>query len=1245
MPDQAGLSLFPFRKSIASRLAVMLVAATSLVLALAGTLAFWFQYRQAQGQILQATVVNANQFSEALSLPLGNAQPEVVNHLLDSLMEDRSAAGVIVRPSGAVGTGGFARSRDSQWHPVVGTPSLAGKVFVETRNVAYDGKVIGTLQVVGSSRWINADIWRMFAWFLGLILLLDAVLVTLLYLLLHRNIVRPVQAIGRFADRVIATGAETAQAPQGRFHGELDGLRLSIETMVRLLQVRYAQLKSNEARFRTLIEEGPTAIGVSRDEKLVYGNQKFMALFGFQGPDEFSGKSLGGLLAPEVRDEILERSRKRSRGEPVPAEYETIGRRKDNSEFPLRVAVSMVELPDGPATMVFLTDITGQIQAQQTQRRLASILEQTPDGVIVTDLGGVVTEWNRGAERMFGYSAKEAVGLFGFLLEPGEQPGETGERRKAFLGGQDIKQYETARKRKDGKLIHLSVSASVLRDHLGQPVGYAAIYRDITPEKEGQKTQRLLASILEQTSDAVLVADLEGNIIEWNKGAEILFGYKAEEALDKPGSFLDPDLQPGAVGQKRQLLHDTGTAQTYDAVRKGKNGRLIQVEITSGPLKDLSGRIVGYSAIYRDISGKLEAQESQRLLASILEQTPDGVILSDLDGVIRQWNKGAEAIYGYAAGEIVGKSGSLLEAPGHEGEIEATRRKMLRDGLDSVSYESVRKRKDGRLVDVSATRFTVEDKNGKTVGFAAIVRDITERKKIENNLAESEERFRHIFEDSPLGMAIVAKDSKLILVNRRFGEITGYTPDEMKGKSFADFTHPDEAGLDLGLFRRMVEGEFPTYQIEKRFIHKDGREVWVHRVASLVRDKEGKPLYGLGMLMDIDDKKKAEESLRQQEERMRQLDKMNAIGRLAGGVAHDFNNLLSVVGGNAEFLKGNLEPGSPHREEVEEIQKAVLRGSDLTRQMLVFSKKQATQPQPVDLNRSIADIHKMLTRTFDANIELFLQPGKDLWLVQSDPGQVHQAVMNLGLNARDAMPKGGHLILETRNIPAASLGEEQRPDLPPGDYVRLKVVDTGTGMPPEVQKHVFEPFFTTKAEKGTGLGLANVFGIVANWNGSIYLESELGRGTTFTLYWPALTGAEAAGVKERETTPVPRGTETVLLAEDEDALRRLLVRALEKQGYRVLEADNGTQAVVRAMAFQDPIHLLVTDVIMPKMNGKELAEELANSRPETKVIYISGYPREVLSQQNLQDPNIRVIQKPFQMEDFLRTVRKVLDEA
>jgi CheY-like chemotaxis protein len=372
---------------------------------------------------------------------------------------------------------------------------------------------------------------------------------------------------------------------------------------------------------------------------------------------------------------------------------------------------------------------------------------------------------------------------------------------------------------------------------------------------------------------------------------------------------------------------------------------------------------------------------------------------------------------------------------------------------------------------------------------------------------------------------------------------------------------------------------------------------------------------------------------------------MEAVGTLAGGVAHDFNNLLSVIGGNGEFIKASFAPGDSRLEEVDEIEKAVRRGAELTKQLLAFGKKQVSQPRLISLNDLSAEMSKMFKRLIDASIDFAVIQDDQLKWMRADPGQIQQIILNLVINARDAMPKGGRLIVVTKNVEAAQVREVSGLTIPPGSYVGISVTDTGSGMDAETQKHLFEPFFTTKGEKGTGIGLATVYSLVQQWQGHLWFQSTLGVGSTFSICFPVVQEEAQAAAKPKLTSLAAKGSETILVAEDEASVRKIVVRAMKSFGYQVLEAGNGFEAIQQAWKYKGTIHLLLTDTVMPRMNGKELSDALKKARPEMKVIFMSGYTREVLSQQGTIDPSIHLVQKPFSNEELAERVREVLDQT
>ncbi|HTA76940.1 MAG TPA: response regulator [bacterium] len=487
-------------------------------------------------------------------------------------------------------------------------------------------------------------------------------------------------------------------------------------------------------------------------------------------------------------------------------------------------------------------------------------------------------------------------------------------------------------------------------------------------------------------------------------------------------------------------------------------------------------------------------------------------------------------------------------------------------------------------------------------------------------------------------------EGKVTSFNRGAEKMLGYEAAEIVGQSATRLTLPeliDEAKL---IWERTVSGEANS-NYETLWVKKTGEHVDVEITLSPIRNAKDS-VVGVSVIgRDITSRKQVLATLQKQEEQLRLSQKMDAIGRLAGGVAHDFNNLLSVIGGNVEFLLDSIPKDSPENEELNEVQKAVRQGAELTKQLLVFGKKQVSQPQSLNLNEVSQDMNKMFKRLIDATIDLSIIQGKDLKPIQADLGQIQQVLLNLVLNARDAMPRGGRLLIETKNVTEVSDLEQGFENFfTPQTRVRLNVTDTGMGMTPEIQAHIFEPFFTTKEGKGTGLGLATVYAIVKNWEGSILVHSIPNIGTTFSLTFPAHEAVEKTQEKAKQQSLIPVGSETILVTEDEEGVRKVLVRALEKQGYKVLQAENGQEGVRRAAGYSDKIDLLLTDTVMPKMNGKELADEVRKFRPKMKVIFISGYAQEILSQQGILDSSIHLIQKPFDLDFMVREVRRILDE-
>jgi len=522
-----------------------------------------------------------------------------------------------------------------------------------------------------------------------------------------------------------------------------------------------------------------------------------------------------------------------------------------------------------------------------------------------------------------------------------------------------------------------------------------------------------------------------------------------------------------------------------------------------------------------------------------------------------------------------------------------------------------------------------------------------EHERTNRQLRDAEYRYRTLVERLPAitYIAELGADGPWHYVSPQIESILGYSPQEWLADplSWINHVHAEDRPIAMAAEQRFQETHH-LFRAEYRMIGRDGRILWFRDEAVMLNETKEHRLLMQGVLYDITEHRRLEEQLRHSQ-------KMEAVGQLAGGVAHDFNNLLMLIQAHNEHLCGHLVAGDPAHKDALEIERAVTRAASLTRQLLAFGRKQRLHATVLDLNKVLTDVVKMLDRLIPNNIELKTLRGAPLGLVKADAGQIEQIVLNLAVNARDAMPQGGSLILETRNVEADEAYVRVRETVPLGKYVTLTVTDTGTGMDRATQERIFEPFFTTKEPgKGTGLGLATVYGVLQQMGGAIWVSSEPAKGTSFEIYLPEVEDVIATEVPVPELAAptlanAPKGTETILLVEDQDGIRDMVLEFLERQGYTVLQAMNGHEAVTLAAAHELPIDLLITDIVMPKIGGRELARMLSESRPHMKVLFMSGFPEHVTLSGELVDENAAVLQKPFLLDTLARKVRAVIDNS
>lgn len=661
------------------------------------------------------------------------------------------------------------------------------------------------------------------------------------------------------------------------------------------------------------------------------------------------------------------------------------------------------------------------------------------------------------------------------------------------------------------------------------------------------------------------------------------------------------------------------------------------------------GRIYENGSLYaegvrqtRDLSQEVaERRRAEQRFRSLLESTPDPLVIVDGLGVIAIANERTEKVFGYPRNELIGRPVEILFPERLRQNSIASRQPYLIDPKLSPlgeALELVGRRKNGSEIPVEINLSPLQTDEGILVTI--VIRNISARKQGEEALQRIQKRLEHIISSNPAVIySFDVADHRIqgiSWVSNTVKEILGYTPDEVRGENwwFGNI-HPEEVNRVRESIQRALFNQEHNAD-EFRFRHRDGSYRWVRSEMRLLRDGEGRPVEVVGSWSDITQRKHLELQILQAQ-------KMEAVGKLAGGIAHDFNNLLTVINGYCEILLAGVQAPEGTREILEEVRNAGERAAALTRQLLAFSRKAVLAPVVLDLNALVRNLQKMLSRLIGEDIELKVALSPALWKTKVDPGQMDQIIMNLVVNARDAMPRGGKLTITTANVALDRTYSDQHAETPPGDYVQLSVSDSGHGMDAATQTRIFEPFFTTKGpDMGTGLGLSVVHGIVQQSGGRVEVYSELGVGTTFKIYLPSV-GDEAPASKSAVLKTQKRGTETILLVEDEAGVRVLTRHILERQGYTVLEAKCGDEAIEISQKFPGIIQLMVTDTVMPRLSGLQVAQKLAAERPEMKVLYLSGYTDEAIVHHGIIDPDTPFLQKPFTVEALAGKVRDLLD--
>jgi two-component system cell cycle sensor histidine kinase/response regulator CckA len=1076
---------------------------------------------------------------------------------------------------------------------------------------------------------------------------------------------------------------------------------------MKLVEGAQADLRAAEIRYRRLFESARDGILIldAVNRKITDVNPFMIEMLGYSR-DEFLGRELWeiGLLKDEEANkaafqELLEQGYIRYEDLPL--------KTKEGDCREIEFVSNVYAEGDRQVIQCNIRDISARKAAEEALResdeRFRRYFELGLIGMAITSPEKALIEVNEQFCEILGYERSELLlKTWSELTHPDDLGADVTQFDQVMAGEMDGYSLEKRWIRKNGQVIDTTISVKCMRRADSSVDYFVALIQEVTKRKLAEEEQRLLIAQIENQRQRLnnIVATVPGVVWEVWGGPESaserigfvsdyvenMLGYSVEEWRSTPNFWLSivhvDDRERTAQAYSASFSSGASSSREFRWV--SRDGRVIWVAANSVPIKDEEGRPIGLRGVAIDITERKQAEEalraSEERYRSLFESNPLPMWVYDLETLaFLAVNAAAIQHYGYSPEEFLSMTIEDICPP----EAGAALLKTASTESDAVVW-SLRK-KDHSLIKVEITAHELV-----FAGIRAqlvLANDITERKRGEEMQAR---RTAQLALRADVNAALAESESPLLTTLERCTDaavqhlgaaLAGiWTLNQAENvlelqASSGVQTHMDDGHVrvPMGAFKiGLIAQERQPYITndilgdprlgDKEWNRREGMIAFagcplivedrlVGVIAMYARqqlaDDTVDALASIADTISQDiERKRAEQALGMSEEQLRQSQKLEAVGQLAGGIAHDFNNLLTVITGYSDLTMGKLRPEDPLRTYIEEIKKAGDRATSLTRQLLAFSRKQVLQPKILNLNSVISDLEKLLRRLIGENIELRTVLETELGSVKADPGQIEQVIMNLAVNARDAMPGGGKLTVETQNI---NLDEEYANlhiAVNAGRFVMLAVTDTGTGMDPATRKHIFEPFFTTKeVGKGTGLGLSTVYGIIKQSGGNVWVYSEVGHGTTFKIYLPCI-GEDAQKYKPAaEIGATVEGTETILLAEDEEVVRKLALQVLTAHGYQVLEAANGGSAFLICERHKGPIHMLVTDIIMPEMGGRELSDRLSLLRPEMKVLYMSGYTDSAILHQGVLDADANFIQKPFTPNDLARKVREVLDRG
>jgi PAS domain S-box-containing protein len=1013
---------------------------------------------------------------------------------------------------------------------------------------------------------------------------------------------------------------------------------------------------------------------LDREGKVVSMNGTAARLLGLSGRQGANGpfEELADALLPSgERIPPQERpSRLALRGRFVRCYEATLWPRGATEPNFVEISTAPILGEDGQTEHIIVSyrEINQRRKIDESRARLAAIVESSEDAIIGKDLDGVVTAWNRGAENLFGYTAEEIIGQsIRCLLVPGQEAEED-----EILGrvgrGETVQHSERQRRKKNGDLVEVSVTISPIRNDRGAIVGASKIARDITGARRAadalHESQQRLTGIINSAMDSIITVDEEQRVVLFNAAAERMFLCSQASALGKPLDRFIPERFRGFHGRHIRNFGETGMTSRAMGVLGAlwalrSNGEEFQIEASISQTESHGRKL--YTVILRDVTerkqaeGMLRAQaeelvrsrgeleEKTLMLQSVLDSMSEGLVAVDEQGKFILWNPAAERIVGMGPEELSPEGWNLhygvflqdavTPLPQEENPLTVAASGQVNSSVIFVRNAKV---PDGAYLEIYAS--PLRDRNGALRGGVTAFRDITARKRAEDKVRQSEERFAKAFLSSPIAIAITTvADDRYVDVNDAYRKMLGYVKGEVVGRTETELgvwaLEQQRAEVMEKLRQsgtiRSIEAQFRTKSGDARSVNLSIEAIALDGVECI-----------LTTASDATETRRLERQLAQSQ-------KMEALGQLTGGIAHDFNNLLGIVVGNLDLLERIVAWNEDAVKRVHTARRAAGRGADLTRRLLAFSRRETLNPAPVVIETAVSEIVELATRTLGPDIRLSTRCDPGIPPVFVDAGGLETALLNLVLNARDAMPKGGVLVLSAHLADlTGSNALVMAGELEPGKYVRLAVSDSGHGMSRETLDRALEPFFTTKPrDKGTGLGLAMVYGFIKQSGGSIRLYSEVGYGTTVSIFLPL---AEQPAAVEPPPAPAPAAERLgglALVVDDEVDLLDIADAYLVELGYTVIRAMDGAAALA-AVERAGEIDLMVTDIIMPgELNGIELAEKVRQKCPDIRIIFTSGFPAEALAERSGKLEGGPLLHKPYLRAEFADMVRRSMSAS